>query len=878
MIHVTPAFERSRVRPQSARYAGILTGILLILAAAFGPGTVRAAAPLPVSSPAPSSGPVTRGPAAGSSVRSSVVAPLEGLDVSRWQATINWPQVKAAGKQFVVMKATQGTAYVDPMYATNRAGAMDVGIPMAAYHYADPDSAAGEAVLEADHYVAVAGLTAGNLLPALDLEKTGALAPAALQAWVRAWLDEVTAKLGIQPMIYVSPNFWSSKMANNTSIAQAGYKVLWIANWGVTSPTVPANNWSGNGWTFWQYTDCGHVAGITTGCVDLDRFGGSSLAAVTYHPDFAVVANPTGQSITRGATTTFTINVNRTQFVPPVTLSVTSPMPSGTTLAFSPNPVTGTTSTLTITTSNTNTVTPPGVVTPTIQGVGGGLTRTTLAKLTVLPAPPGPPTSPAATALDAAAYVEWVAPANDGGGAIDSYTVAAAPGGKTCSTTSGLFCTVKGLDNGTAYTFSVVAKNESGPGTTSAASAAVTPVQSIPGATYFGVTPNRLADSRKKLGLDKALRAGVPAAFKVTMRSSDSKLNIPTGAIAVTGNLTIVGQTAPGYVALTEAATAKPTSSTLNLPLGDVRANGVTAPLGTGGLLWLTYVAKSGATAQAVFDVTGYFLPGASGATYVPLAPARLLDTRFKTGLVNGPIKAGALNTFQVTGVGAHPIPSDAIGVTGNLTVTGQTGAGYFALTSVASATPRSSTLNFPHGDTRANGVTIQLGPGGTLGLVYMAKAGSTAQAIFDVTGYFEPGASGASYFALPPTRLLDTRQTALAANGASKAALKAGASNWFVTTDRDPNPTLAVPAGAVALTGNLTVTGQTAAGYLALTSASTVKPTTSTLNFPVGDTRANGVTIALGAGGKLWIIYMAHIGATAQAVFDVTGYFLPPG
>ena len=97
------------------------------------------------------------------------------------------------------------------------------------------------------------------------------------------------------------------------------------------------------------------------------------------------------------------------------------------------------------------------------------------------------------------------------------------------------------------------------------------------------------------------------------------------------------------------------------------------------------------------------------------------------------------------------------------------------------------------------------------------------------------------------------------------------------MTTDRDPNPTLAVPAGAVALTGNLTVTGQTAAGYLALTSASTVKPGTSTLNFPVGDTRANGVTIALGAGGKLWIIYMARTGATAQAVFDVTGYFLPP-
>ena len=92
--------------------------------------------------------------------------------------------------------------------------------------------------------------------------------------------------------------------------------------------------------------------------------------------------------------------------------------------------------------------------------------------------------------------------------------------------------------------------------------------------------------------------------------------------------------------------------------------------------------------------------------------------------------------------IGANPafqVPDAAVAVTGNLTVTGQTAPGYFALTSVATASPKSSTLNFPVGDTRANGVTIQLGPGGTLGLVYIAHAGAAAQAIFDVTGYFLP-------------------------------------------------------------------------------------------------------------------------------------------
>src|ERR1700690_263403 len=319
----------ARPGPLSGWVARLLaTSLLFTLVASVSPAVVSGASPVPVPSQT------------GAHSRTGAkfvpaVGPLEGIDVSRWQATINWPQVKAAGKQFVVMKATEGTGYVDPMYATNRAGAMAVGIPMAAYHFASPDSSPNEAVQEADHYVAVAGLTAGNLLPALDLEQTGGLSVPALQVWVRSWLDEVTAQLGIAPMIYVSPSFWMTSMGNDTSIPQAGYKVLWIANWAVSSPTVPAANWSGYGWTFWQYTNCGTVAGITTGCVDLDWFNGTDLTPVTYNPNFGLVAAPTGQSVTRGASTSFATTVNRSEFVPPVTLSVTSPVPDGTTYSFS---------------------------------------------------------------------------------------------------------------------------------------------------------------------------------------------------------------------------------------------------------------------------------------------------------------------------------------------------------------------------------------------------------------------------------------------------------------------------------------------------------------------------------------------------------------
>src|SRR5262249_23666686 len=131
---------------------------------------------------------------------------------------------------------------------------------------------AGDAVAEADHFVDTAGWVGGELLPVLDLEQTGGLGTAALQAWVKTFLDHVYARTGERALIYLSPSFWSSKMGNTQSFATGGYKMLWIAHWTTAStPTMPASNWGGNGWTFWQYTSDGTVPGIS-GRVDLDRY------------------------------------------------------------------------------------------------------------------------------------------------------------------------------------------------------------------------------------------------------------------------------------------------------------------------------------------------------------------------------------------------------------------------------------------------------------------------------------------------------------------------------------------------------------------------------------------------------------------------------
>ncbi len=207
---------------------------------------------------------------------------LEGIDTSQYQQTIDWAQVAGAGKRFAIMRATLGQTYLDPTYATNHAGARAAGLQVTAYHFATPSASSGDAVLEADWFTQNAALLPGDLVPALDLEQTGGLSVTDLQAWVSAWLGEVYARLGVRPMIYTSPNFWANSMGDTTMFADQGYSVLWVAHWFVSNVYVPASNWGGHSWTFWQYDNCGAVAGIS-GCVDLDRYNGTDLAPVAFN-------------------------------------------------------------------------------------------------------------------------------------------------------------------------------------------------------------------------------------------------------------------------------------------------------------------------------------------------------------------------------------------------------------------------------------------------------------------------------------------------------------------------------------------------------------------------------------------------------------------
>ena len=63
-----------------------------------------------------------------------------------------------------------------------------------------------------------------------------------------------------------------------------------------------------------------------------------------------------------------------------------------------------------------------------------------------------------------------------------------------------------------------------------------------------------------------------------------------------------------------------------NVPRGDTRANGLTIKLSSAGRAYLVYIGGTAgvATADLIFDVTGYYRVGTGGLRFYPLDPRRI--------------------------------------------------------------------------------------------------------------------------------------------------------------------------------------------------------------------------------------------------------------
>jgi lysozyme len=189
-----------------------------------------------------------------------------GVDVSTYQATVNWPRVAAAGKKFAITRVSDGTTHLDNRFDANWVGIKNAGMIRGVYQFFRPgQDPTAQANVVINKLNAHGGLKPGDLPVVMDIEATDGMTPAVIQARALTWLHRIETVTGRKPMVYTA-NFMSSAIGN----ALRAYP-LWVANYTTLCPSMPSA-WTH--WVMWQNASTGTVSGIA-GNVDHDMFNGT---------------------------------------------------------------------------------------------------------------------------------------------------------------------------------------------------------------------------------------------------------------------------------------------------------------------------------------------------------------------------------------------------------------------------------------------------------------------------------------------------------------------------------------------------------------------------------------------------------------------------
>ena len=234
------------------------------------------------------------------------------------------------------------------------------------------------------------------------------------------------------------------------------------------------------------------------------------------------------------------------------------------------------------------------------------------------------------------------------------------------------------------------------------------------------------------------------------------------------------------------------------------------------------------------------------------VTPARLMDTRSGLG-GSRRLAAGQQIALQVTGRG--DIPRGATAAVLSVVAVDPTQRGHLRTFPCSEPTPTTSTVNFASGQNVANTTIATLSASGRICIFALTDA----DVVVDAMGWLGPTASG-RFTQRGPERVMDTRT---GFGGAPRLAAGATVALDFST----------LPAGTTSVALNVTSVDASAGGFLTVYPCSAQRPTTSTVNFAPGDTRANNTIVGLG-GGRVCIYSMSP----TDVVVDLTGYVGPQG
>lgn len=191
-----------------------------------------------------------------------------GIDVSKYQPSINWSSVAASGISYVIIRcgyrgASTGALIQDPYFTSHVKGAKAAGLKVGVYFFSTALNEA-EAVEEASMCAALCSGYGINYPVFIDVESStrpgyNGLSAAQRTANIKAFCSTVRSA-GYTAGVYANKTWFTSYI--NTS-ELSGYKI-WLAQYNAAGPT-----YSGR-YDLWQYTSKGSVNGIS-GNVDMNQ-------------------------------------------------------------------------------------------------------------------------------------------------------------------------------------------------------------------------------------------------------------------------------------------------------------------------------------------------------------------------------------------------------------------------------------------------------------------------------------------------------------------------------------------------------------------------------------------------------------------------------
>ena len=257
----------------------------------------------------------------------------------------------------------------------------------------------------------------------------------------------------------------------------------------------------------------------------------------------------------------------------------------------------------------------------------------------------------------------------------------------------------------------------------------------------------------------------------------------------------------------------------------------------------------------------GAATPTPGQATYVPLDPVRLLDTRDGTGGFADPVGPGGTIDLRVTD--GLRVPLTATAVVLNVTATRATSATDVRVypTPGDGFVPTVSNLNVAAGGTVANLVHVAVGEDGS---VRLRNEAGRVHLLADISGYFAESSSGSTYVPVAPVRLLDTRDDTPVGPGEVREldvrAARGGAASG-------------VPSDATAVVLNVTAVAPTSTTDVRVypTRGGAV-PEVSNLNATRGRTVPNLVVVAVGDGSR---VSLRNQAGRTHLLADLAGWYV---